>query len=184
MKNENELNQMRDVLVLTTGGTIEKTYDEFDGTLENRESQIRNRILKRMRMPYTRLHVYSLMSKDSLHMNDFDRSLILKSLGLHMQKGHPMVIMHGTDTMAKTAEYVYKKLRPSVPIVFTGAMRPMGFDDSDATQNVTEALLAAQLIEPGVYISFHNRLFQVPGVRKNKDLRTFEACPPDELPRS
>lgn len=182
MNTNDTLNKVRDVIVLTTGGTIEKTYDEFDGTLENRESQIRNRILKRLRMPYTHLHVYSLMSKDSLHMNDFDRSVILKSLKLHMEKGHPMVILHGTDSMAKTAEHIYKNLRPSVPIVFTGAMRPMGFEDSDATQNTTEALLAAQLIQPGVYISFHNRLFQVPGVRKNKMLRTFEAFLPHELP--
>lgn len=179
MSSDENLNKMRDVLVLTTGGTIEKTYDEFEGTLENRESQIRNRILKRLRMPYTRLHVYSLMSKDSLHMNEFDRSLILKSLKLHMEKGHPMVILHGTDTMAKTAEHVYRNLRATVPIVFTGAMKPMGFDDSDAIQNTTEALLAAQLIRPGVYISFHNRLFQVPGVRKNKELRTFEAYLPN-----
>lgn len=175
MSSNDHLNKVRDILVLTTGGTIEKTYDEFDGTLENRESQIRNRILQRLRMPYTHLHVYSLMSKDSLHMNEFDRSLILKSINLHMEKGFPMVILHGTDSMAKTAEHVYKNLRPTVPIVFTGAMKPMGFDDSDAMQNATEALLAAQLVRPGVYISFHNRLFQVPGVRKNKDLRTFEA---------
>jgi L-asparaginase len=175
MSSEDFLNAMRDVLVLTTGGTIDKTYDEFDGTLENRESQILNRILKRLRMPYTHLHVYSLMSKDSLHMNNFDRSLVLKSVQLHMEKGYPIVLLHGTDSMAKTAEYIEKNLSPSVPIVFTGAMKPMGFDDSDATQNVTEALLAAQLVGPGVYISFHNRLFQVPGVRKNKKLSTFEA---------
>ena len=53
-------------------------------------------------------------------------------------------------------------------------MKPLGFEDSDALQNVTEALFAARLVKPGVYISFHNRLFTVPGVRKNKELGTFQ----------
>ena len=56
-----------------------------------------------------------------------------------------------------------------VPVVFTGAMIPMGFEDSDATQNVTEALLSAKLLSPGFYISFHNQIFSVPHVQKNKD---------------
>ena len=172
-----DLNKKQDVVIVTTGGTIDKSYDEFDGTLENRQSQIRDLLVERLRLPYTFLHVFSVMSKDSLHMTDFDRALLLKSLTHHQDKGHPIVVLHGTDTMAKSAELIAKKLKPKVAIVFTGAMKPMGFYDSDATQNVTESLLAAKLLSPGVYISFHNRIFNVPGVRKNKDLRTFEAYP-------
>ncbi|MCO4752874.1 MAG: asparaginase, partial [Bacteriovoracaceae bacterium] len=59
--------------------------------------------------------------------------------------------------------------------VFTGAMKPLGFEDSDAIQNVTEAMMVAKVIQPGIYISFHNRLFEVPGAKKNKAKRTFEA---------
>jgi L-asparaginase len=54
-------------------------------------------------------------------------------------------------------------------------MIPMGFDDSDAAQTVTEALLAAKLLKPGFYISFHNQIFEVPHVRKNKEKGTFES---------
>ena len=50
----------------------------------------------------------------------------------------------------------------------------MGFEDSDATQNVTEAILATKFCLPGVYISFHGELFDLPKVRKNKDKLTFE----------
>ncbi|TNF00611.1 MAG: asparaginase, partial [Deltaproteobacteria bacterium] len=50
-----------------------------------------------------------------------------------------------------------------------------GFDDSDARQNVTEALLASKILPAGIYISFHNRIFKVPNVRKNKKLGTFES---------
>lgn len=166
---------VKDVIIITTGGTIEKTYNEFDGSLENRGTSIKNRILSKMRLPYTNISVYPLLSKDSLHMTDSDRELIATTIAAQIQKRTPIVVLHGTDTMALTAEYCYEKLgEPDVPVVFTGAMIPMGFDDSDAAQNVTETLLAAKILGPGIYISFHNQIFTVPGVRKNKEKGTFE----------
>lgn len=172
-----DLENATEVLVMTTGGTIEKSYDEFDGSLANRESQIKERILHRLRLPYTKINVFSLMAKDSLHMTDYDRTLIMKTIESHLSKKKPIVILHGTDTMAKTAKLVYESLgsQLEVPVVFTGAMKPMGFEDSDANQNVTEALLAAKVLKPGVYISFHNKIFELPNVRKNKEKRTFES---------
>jgi L-asparaginase len=62
----------------------------------------------------------------------------------------------------------------NVPVVFTGAMKPLGFDDSDATQNVIEAIFAARILAPGYYVTFHGKLFKVPNFRKNKQKGTFE----------
>ena len=169
-------NDRYDVVVISTGGTIEKTYDEGEGTLTNRSSVLKDKILSKLRLPYTYLHVFSIINKDSLDFTDYDRSLLAKTIDAQMVKGDPVVVLHGTDTMAKSAEYCLKNLKNlPVPVVFTGAMKPMGFEDSDAKQNVTEALLAAKLLPPGIYISFHNRIFKVPGVRKNRAQRTFEA---------
>ena len=165
-----------DVIIITTGGTIEKTYDEFDGSLENRGTSIKNRILSKLRLPYTNIHVLPLLSKDSLFMDDVDREVICNAIGQESKKGVPIVILHGTDTMAETANYCFKKMKHlPIPVVFTGAMVPMGFEDTDATQNVTEALLSAKLLAPGFYISFHNQIFVVPNVQKNKEKRTFES---------
>lgn len=170
------INQKRRVTVITTGGTIEKTYDEFDGSLDNRESIIKQRILSRLRLPYTELEVFSVLAKDSLYMNDEDRQLLTLSIKSMLSRKTPIVILHGTDSMAESANYCLERIgTPPVPIVFTGAMKPLGFDDSDAMQNVTEALLASKLLTPGVYISFHNRIFPLPKVRKNREKRTFEA---------
>ncbi|KHD88624.1 MAG: asparaginase [Bdellovibrio sp. ArHS] len=169
-------NAIQDVVIITTGGTIEKTYNEFDGSLENRGTSIRNRILSKMRLPYTNIMVYPLLSKDSLYMTDADRSLIAATIKDQMQRGCPIVVLHGTDTMSVTAEHCLQVLGvPTVPVVFTGAMIPMGFEDSDAAQNVTEALLSAKLLKPGFYISFHNQVFTVPHVRKNREHGTFES---------
>jgi L-asparaginase len=172
---DQDLNPKQTILVMTTGGTIDKTYDERDGTLENRESAMRERLQTWLRLPYKNLEVLSLMSKDSLHMNDFDRALITKAVELHMHKGHPIIVIHGTDTMSKSAEYLARKIKVSVPVIFTGAMKPMEVIGSDALQNVAEALMVAELVSPAIYISFHGRLFAVPEVRKNRDLGTFEA---------
>ena len=168
--------QSQDVIIITTGGTIEKTYNEFDGSLENRGTSIKNRILSKMRLPYTNIVVCPLLSKDSLLMTDADRELIAKTIEVEMQNNCPIVVLHGTDTMSHSVEFCYKNIETAkVPVVFTGAMIPMGFDDSDAAQNVTEALLAAKLLAPGFYISFHNQTFKAPNIRKNRESGTFES---------
>jgi L-asparaginase len=176
MEQKNNIkNAPKDILIITTGGTIEKTYDEFDGSLENRGTSIKNRILSKLRLPYTNIIVHPVLSKDSLYMDDADRKLISETIESDLKLNAPIVILHGTDTMALTANYCFEHIKNiTVPVVFTGAMVPMGFDDTDATQNVTEALLSAKLLPPGIYISFHNQIFKVPHVQKNKEKRTFE----------
>jgi L-asparaginase len=168
-------NSVQELTIITTGGTIEKTYDEIEGSLHNRETIIKNRIENGLRLPYTRIQVRALMAKDSLDMDMNDRLLILEAVKSHASEGNPIVILHGTDTMQQTAEVIEKEFQDiNVAVVLTGAMKPLGFIDSDAVQNVVEAMMVAKILDPGVYISFHNRLFKVPGVRKNKQLRTFE----------
>ena len=169
-------NEWRKINIITTGGTIEKTYDELEGTLFNRETVIKNRLNEKLRLPYTEITVHSVMTLDSLDMEEVDRKLICDSIEhWALRDEAPIVVLHGTDTMQQTAELAAVELKDlSVPVIFTGAMRPLGFEDSDALQNVTEALMCAQYIKPGVYISFHNRLFDIPGARKNKVKGTFE----------
>lgn len=169
-------NEIKPLTILTTGGTIEKIYDEGEGTLQNRDTIIRNKILQKLRLPYTDIQVKSPLAKDSLFMDDADRALICHEIESHSQNGHPIVVLHGTDTMDLTTLYCHENFpKPPVAVVFTGAMKPMGFDDSDATQNVVEAIFAAHLMPPGYYATFHGRLYRVPNLRKNKSKGTFEA---------
>jgi L-asparaginase len=165
----------RKVIVITTGGTIEKTYDEESGLLSNRGSQL-YAMLKRLRLPYTTVQHHDLLCKDSLHMTDRDRQMVLLAVENFLSENVPILILHGTDTMEVTAQYLYDQLdTPRVPIVLTGAMKPFGFEDTDALQNFTEALVATNLLAPGIYISMHSKVHQLPGVWKNRDRRTFES---------
>lgn len=168
-------NQIMPLYVLATGGTIEKIYDEFEGSLQNRDTVVKNKILQKLRLPWTEITVKQIMSKDSLYMDDKDREFILNSIKTHEAEKFPIVVLHGTDTMDLTSKYCFEHHpEVSVPVVFTGAMKPLGFDDSDAAQNVIEAIFGARILKPGYYVTFHGKLFLVPNVRKNKQKGTFE----------
>ena len=84
------------------------------------------------------------------------------------------MITHGTDTMVDTGLLLQRNLAGSqYPIVLTGAMTPLGFEGSDGLQNLTESLLAARVLAPGVYVVMHNQVFPVDRVRKDRELARF-----------
>lgn len=164
-------------IVLTTGGTIEKVYSEQEGAVVNVAQKI-GRYLKQLRLPQRDVEVIPVMNKDSLHMTDDDRAELVRKIAEVQCEGCPIVITHGTDTMTETGVYLqraFPELR--VPIILTGAMRPLGFEGSDGLQNLTESLLAARLLPPGVYIVFHGQVFPADRTTKDRTLGTFVPKP-------
>ena len=160
--------------LITTGGTIEKVYSEQLGAVLNTENKI-ERYLGQLRLPGCDIRVVPLMNKDSLEMTAQDRRRLAAELATLLPNEHPVVIIHGTDTMVETALYIQKTFEHQlkVPVIFTGAMTPLGFEGSDGLQNLTESLLAAKLLRPGVFIVFHGRVHRAHRVRKDRDLATF-----------
>lgn len=176
---------MRHVTLITTGGTIEKTYDEMTGELSNRRSIV-GRMLRRLRLEDTTVSTIELLSKDSLLMTEDDRTAIVeacRAAGAERASatgatGQAIVILHGTDTLALTGERLVRDLTAlRVPVVLTGAMRPFEMTRSDALQNLTEAIFAAGVLPPGVYCAAHGRALKFPGVVKDRDHRTFVRRP-------
>lgn len=164
---------MRTVYLVSTGGTIEKTYSEESGAVLNCIQKI-EQYLNRLRLPECKVRVVPLMNKDSLEMTERDRAWIAAELSLLLPDEHPVVITHGTDTMVETGlslQRVFPDLE--VPVILTGAMTPLGFEDSDGLQNLTESLFAAQLLGSGVFIVMHGQVFPVDRVRKDKERSTF-----------
>ena len=172
---------MRRITLITTGGTIEKTYDESSGKLENRRSIVR-RMLGRLRLEGVEVGVIELMSKDSLEMTDEDRRRVLEAV--RMAGGSSelatecggIVVLHGTDTLTRTGEFLRAGIAsPRVPVGLTGAMRPYEMKQSDALQNLTEAIFAAGVLGPGIYCVAHGRALAFPGVVKDREHGTFVA---------
>jgi L-asparaginase len=114
------------------------------------------------------------MNIDSLEMTNEDRDEILEAVRSRIKSSEPVVITHGTDTMIDTGLYLQRHLgEPVAPIVLTGAMTPLGFEGSDGLQNLTESLMAARLLAPGIYVVMHNQVFPVDKVRKDRELARF-----------
>lgn len=184
------------IVLVTTGGTIEKTFDERSGELANRRSIV-HRMLSELRLEGVEVEVAELMSKDSLEMTDDDRAAIVAAVeravapaaegeavdggaangGAAARPVAGVVILHGTDTLERTGELLARELSPPVAVVLTGAMRPFEMKRSDALQNLTEALFAAQGLPPGVYCVAHGRALAFPGVVKDRERGTFTRGP-------
>ncbi|HEX4416784.1 MAG TPA: asparaginase domain-containing protein [Kofleriaceae bacterium] len=163
----------RSIALISTGGTIEKTYDELRGVLSNQVSVL-DVMLASLELRGVEIHRVQLMNKDSLDMSPEDHTLIAEIAGQLATAHAGVIVVHGTDRLAVSGDRVVELVgTPAAPIVFTGAMRPWELRSTDALQNLTEALLAVQLVAPGVYVAMHNQVLQFPGVHKDLERRTF-----------
>ena len=164
---------MKRVALISTGGTIEKTYDELAGVLSNRVSVL-DVMLASMELNGVEIVRVPLMNKDSLEMSDADHTLIASTAESMAAAHDGIVIVHGTDKLQNTGERICEKCNDlRVPIVITGAMKPYELRTTDAMQNLTEALVAVQLVDPGVYVAMHNTVLRFPGVVKDRENGTF-----------
>ncbi|MBT6176900.1 MAG: asparaginase [Deltaproteobacteria bacterium] len=161
------------IALISTGGTIEKTYCELDGILRN-EVNVLDVLLAGLILHGVELIRIPLMNKDSLEMQQADHDLIAETVKTMVKAYDGVLIVHGTDRLAETGECICKLLgTPEVPVILTGAMRPYEMRHTDAIQNMTEALTAIQLVQPGVYAAMHNKVLRFPGVVKDRVNGTF-----------
>jgi L-asparaginase len=164
---------MQRLYLIATGGTIEKVYSERSGSVVNLDSKI-DRYFRMLRLPDLELDTTHLMNKDSLEMTDADRQQIQQTVREKLKDPAPVVITHGTDTIVDTGLLLQRSLTGlQYPIVLTGAMTPLGFESSDGLQNLTESLIAARLLPPGVWLVMHNQAFPIDRVRKDRELVRF-----------
>jgi L-asparaginase len=161
------------IALISTGGTIEKTYDALSGALKNVVSVL-DVMLASLELRGVELERVRLMNKDSLDMTPADHTLIAETATALARVKDGVVIVHGTDRLAVSGDRIVELAgTPRVPVVLTGAMRPYELRSTDALQNLTEALVAVQLLSPGVYVAMHNAVLRFPGVAKDPDAGTF-----------
>ena len=154
--------------IITTGGTIDKVYFDAKSAFEVGEPQIIE-VLREANLTID-YRVTSLMRKDSLELDDADRSRIRQAA--RDSAAMQIVITHGTDTMIETARALDGLSGKT--IVLTGAMQPARFRLTDAVFNIASAMIAAQILPAGVYIAMNGRIFDPHKTRKNVALNRFE----------
>ena len=113
---------MSTVLVLVTGGTFDKEYNELTGSLAFKDTHLPEML--RLGRSRVEVSVRTLMMIDSLEMTDADRELIV---GQCRQAAESRILItHGTDTMVETAAALAAGLPAAAgkTIVLTGAKSP------------------------------------------------------------
>ncbi len=156
------------LLIVTTGGTIDKIYFDDKSDYQIGEPQI-GETLRLMDVGFE-FEIIALMRKDSLHLTDEDRALIRDTVAGSEAKH--VLITHGTDTMVETA--LALKDIPGKTIVLTGSLHPARFRDSDAVFNIGCAIGAVQSLPEGAWIAMSGRIWEPAKVRKNRSANRFE----------
>ncbi|MBK1881147.1 asparaginase [Luteolibacter pohnpeiensis] len=156
------------LLILTTGGTIDKVYFDASSQYEVGTSTVPAVFEEAgVTLPW---RLEPLMRKDSLELDDNDRAAIRKVCE-GAAESH-ILITHGTDSMAVTAEALVGIAGKT--IVLTGALAPARFRTTDAIFNLGLALGAVQSLTPGVYLAMNGTIFPAGKVRKNYQAGRFE----------
>ena len=157
------------IRIFITGGTFDKEDNEITGQLYFNDTHMHDLLdMGRCRVP---VEIRTLMMIDSLEMTTEDRELIVHQC--NQCEEDMIVITHGTDTMAETAQVLANKVKDKT-VVLTGAMIPIKFGSSDGLFNLGSALAFVQSLPKGVYVAMNGRYFRANNVRKNKQTGVFE----------
>lgn len=159
------------ILILTTGGTIDKVYFDAKSRYAVGEPQV-TMILREagVTAPY---RVLTLLQKDSLEITADDRSLLAAHVRLTDEPR--ILVTHGTDTMADTAAALAAAAEEKgKTVVLVGSLSPALHRTTDADFNIGFAFAAVQTLPTGVYIAMNGQVFPYDRVRKNREANRFE----------
>jgi L-asparaginase len=153
--------------IFTTGGTIDKVY--FDALSEYQIGPTTLPGLLSENNVFVPHRVTQLMRKDSLDLDDADRTMIGDAVTA--SDAVQILVTHGTDTMVETAGGLTGI--EGKTIVFTGAMQPATLRASDAAFNVGFALASVQCLPAGVYIAMNGQIFDPANTWKDRQAGRF-----------
>lgn len=156
------------VQLFTTGGTFDKVYSDALSEFSIGKSMAPE-ILREANVSFS-FASEGLVYKDSLELTDEDRAQIRSKVAACPHRH--ILITHGTDTMALTAETL-QGIGNKI-IVLTGSMQPARMRNTDAHFNLGVAVGALQLLQPGVYLAMNGQIFEAGKVRKNREAGRFE----------
>ena len=166
---------MKDLRIVVTGGTIDKVHDPRSEGLAfapDGATHIPEMLrIGRCHFPVVQL----LMLKDSLTFDDADRAAIAEAVAAAPEPA--IVITHGTGTMGETARFLEAGVNGQAAgktVVLTGAMRPFSLYASDGEFNLGGAVVAAQLLAPGIWGVMNGRVFPAASLDKNVEQGRFD----------
>ena len=150
------MNSKKNILLLTTGGTI-ASIPGGEG-LEPHRSDVMERELNQLRTYYN-ITVEDVMCLDSSNMQPEQWQTIARYVFERKDGFDGIVISHGTDTMAYSASAVTFMLpNIDIPVVFTGSQLPLADILSDGPDNLRTAFAMAASGKSGVFLAFDRKV--------------------------
>lgn len=158
------------MLILNSGGTFNKRYNEISGELDVPYDNLAiDEILAASKVNFL---MAGVVYKDSLDMDLEDRKKIANIISQSDEA--EFVIVHGTDTMDVTAEFLDEIFDDRV-IVLTGAMKPFSIEKAEGSFNLGMAIgFANYQDDAGVYICMNGKVAPWNKIKKNRELGKFE----------
>ena len=144
---------MEEILIVTTGGTIDKVYVD-----QKSDYQVSQTIIGSLLSEAQVTHLYRIMEvlqKDSVDLNDADRQTIHSAIVGDLSA--QIIVTHGTDTMTDTAQYLSDI--EGKTIIMARSLAPARFAMTDAMFNVGMAVAAVRAMYHGVYIAINSTVF-------------------------
>jgi len=162
-----------EVLIINTGGTFNKKYNQIKGLLEvSSDNEIIKNILNDIYKSNKKPSVEGLIYKDSLDINKKDRKKLLKFID--SSNYSKIIIIHGTDTMNKTAKFLSKNIN-NKKIVIVGSMQPYTLSKIECTGNLMMAMgYINSDIKNNIYICMNGIVKKHNKIKKNYKKAVFE----------
>ena len=160
-------------IILNIGGTLNKIYDPIKGELivpkDSRALALPINATYRSNQPPK---IEGLIYKDSLEMTKSDRRLLLQAVV--SKKETKIIIVHGTDTMKKSAR-ILASFIPNKTIIFVGAMQPLSIDPYEASMGLGMAIgFLQKKTKKGVFVCMNGLIKKYTAIKKNYTLGVFE----------
>ena len=160
---------MDKILLISTGGTFNKVYNpENGGLIIDKTSSAVKEIASHW---LCKFDLVNIIGKDSLEMSDHDRLELLAMISQSEYK--KIIIIHGTDTMTLTAEYL-ADAELDKQLILTGAMVPYSINPVEATANLSSSFGYLQTLDQsGVYIVMNGLFGSYEKIKKDRKKGKF-----------
>lgn len=158
------------MLLLNTGGTLNKRYNPLSGELEVPvDNEAIENILDSVSHTF---NIAGVIYKDSLDIDINDRKMLANII--MESSDDTFIIVHGTDTMSESAEFL-AAIFEDRKIILVGAMQPFDINPIESSLNIGMAIgFSKSITNFGVYICMSGHIKPWDKIIKNRLKGVFE----------
>jgi L-asparaginase len=162
------------IKIISTGGTFNKVYNESNGLFDIDENGLAAKEIIALTRDNLECEFEEIIHKDSNFFTDEDRgALAANVLGSESEN---IIIIHGTDTMSVSAEYMDRQAKVLTKrVVFVGSMKPYNVQKDEPIFNLAVAVgFLNAMPAHSIYIAMHGLVMPYANIKKDKSAGVFK----------